>query len=54
MKTDRIPNFENRLPQKPKKTAHESGEIFQIYLNKECEKYGERTMAGRNRLQRKP
>lgn len=49
MKTDRIPNFENRLPQKPKKTAHESR--FQDYLDKEIKK-NEGTLDAGMRLQR--
>jgi hypothetical protein len=29
-----IPEISNKLPEKPKKTTHETGEIFQMYLNR--------------------
>lgn len=30
----KIPEHSDKLPEKPKKTTHETGEIFQMYLNR--------------------
>ena len=46
-----IPEISNKLPEKPKKTTHETGEIFQMYLNtaiKEIE--DERTLGAGDRV----
>jgi hypothetical protein len=29
-----IPELSEKFPEKPKKTTHETGEIFQMYLNR--------------------
>lgn len=46
-----IPEISNKLPERLKKTHHDSGEIFQMILNRKIKEYeDERAMARGSRL----
>jgi len=46
-----IPEISNKLPEKPKKTTHETGEIFQMILDRKIkENEDERTLGAGDRV----
>ena len=48
-----IPELSDKLPERLKKTHHDSGEIFQMILDRKIKEYeDERAMAGRSGLPR--
>lgn len=48
-----IPELSEKFPEKPKKTTHETGEIFQMILDRKIkENEDERALAGRGGLPR--
>jgi hypothetical protein len=53
MQISKVPNLFNKLPEKPKKVSHETGEVFQMILNQKIKELDdERAMAGRSGLPR--
>ena len=49
----KIPEHSDKLPERLKKTHHDSGEIFQMILDRKIkENEDERALAGGNRLSR--
>ncbi len=54
MQISKVPNLFNKLPERPKKVSHETGEVFQMVLNQKIKELDdERAMAGRSGLPRK-
>ena len=48
-----IPELSEKFPEKPRKTTHETGEIFQMILDRKIkENEDERALAGRSGLPR--
>lgn len=46
-----IPELSEKFPEKPKKTTHETGEIFQMILDRKIKEYeDERALARGSRL----
>ena len=53
MQISKVPNLFNKLPERPKKVSHETGEVFQMVLNQKIKELDdERAMAGRSGLPR--
>lgn len=53
MQISKVPNLFNKLPERPKKVSHETGEVFQMVLNRKMKEYDdEGAMAGRSGLPR--
>lgn len=53
MYISKIPDLLNKLPERPKKVSHETGEVFQMVLNRKIKELDdERALAGRSRLPR--
>jgi hypothetical protein len=48
-----IPELSEKLPERPKKVSHETGEVFQMILNQKIKELDdEKAMAGRSGLPR--
>jgi hypothetical protein len=53
MQISKVPNLFNKLPERPKKVSHETGEVFQMILNQKIKELDdERAMAGGSGLPR--
>jgi hypothetical protein len=53
MQISKVPNLFNKLPERPKKVSHETGEVFQMILDQKIKELDdERAMAGGSGLPR--